>query len=409
MSSLACFLKDLGNYVIGSDVEDYYFTEESLKNKKINYFTFSKDNIKSTYIYIIGNAFDKNNIEVNEIISNQYEYYYYHNFIGNVLEKDLICISGTHGKTTTASFLSQMLNNNSSYIIGDGTGYGTDNTNYLVLESCEYKDHFLSYNSKIAIITNIELDHPDYFKNIEQLKNSFQKFAKNSKLLVLNNDEDSTKYLKHKKIITFGFSEKSDYVIKIIKESKEGYLLNIIDNKNNNTYKCYFPYLGKHMIYDFVGGFIICLIIGHHPHIENLKLPKRRMTVYKFGNTKLIDDYAHHPTEIKCLRESIKKTYPNQKINVIFQPHTYSRTLKFKKEFKSALELFDKVYLEDIFTSKRESIDNLKEEKIKNYFSEFDKFNEDILKKIDKNKNEIWIFLGAGIINKHISHIMKEE
>lgn len=409
MSSLACFLKDLGNIVAGSDVEDYYFTEEALKQKKINIFPFNKNNIKSHYIYIIGNAFDERNVEVREIISNQYEYYYYHNFIGNILEKDLICIAGTHGKTTTASFLSQMLNNNCSYIVGDGSGYGTRNTNYLVLESCEYKDHFLSYNPKIALITNIELDHPDYFENIEQLKKTFSNFSKKAKLLVLNNDELSTKYLKHKNIVTFGFSDDSDYVIKIVEENKDGYKLNIIDRNHNNIYKCLFPFFGKHLIYDFVGGYIICLIIGQYPNIENLKLPKRRMTVYKYGNTILIDDYAHHPTEIKCLKESIEKTYPGQKINVIFQPHTYSRTLKFKKEFKKALENFDKVYLENVFASKREASDYQKDEDVKKYFKKFEKFDNSVIDKININKKEIWLFLGAGIVNQHIFHLLNKE
>ena len=409
MSSLACFLKDLGNTVVGSDVSDYFFTEETLKNKKINYFTFNKNNIKSTYIYIIGNAFDKNNLEVMEILNSKYEYYYYHEFIGHVLEKDLICISGTHGKTTTASFLSQMLKGNSSYIIGDGTGYGTTNTNYLVLESCEYKDHFLSYNPKIALVTNIELDHPDYFKNVEQLKNSFQMFINKTKLVVLNNDEKSTKYLKHNKIITFGFSKSSDYIIKIIKENKNGYFLNIIDKEQNNTYSCYFPFLGKHMIYDFVGGFVISLIIGQNPYVDNLKLPKRRMTIYKYGKSILIDDYAHHPTEIKCLYEAVKKTYPKLKINVIFQPHTYSRTFEFKKDFKNVLKLFDKVYLEDVFTSKREEFDWKKENELRKYFDEFDKFENCILNYIDKKKKEIWVFLGAGVINRHISYLINDN
>lgn len=120
----------------------------------------------------------------------------------------MICISGTHGKTTTASLLSKMLDNKCSYIIGDGSGYGTKNSNYLILEACEYKVHFLSYNPKITLITNIELDH----KSKGQLKQTFLKFAKKSEILILNNDEVSTKYLKHKNKITFGFDKSSDYV-----------------------------------------------------------------------------------------------------------------------------------------------------------------------------------------------------
>ena len=144
MSSLACFLKDLGYYVIGSDTEDEYFTSEILRKRKIETLIFNKNNITSDYVYIIGHAYNEENEEVSKIILNDFEHYYYNEFIGQIIDKNIIAISGTHGKTTTAAFLSQMFNKEASYIIGDGTGYGTNETNLLVLEACEYKDHFLN-------------------------------------------------------------------------------------------------------------------------------------------------------------------------------------------------------------------------------------------------------------------------
>ncbi len=409
MASLACYLKDLGNDVIGSDTDTYYFTMDNLIIKNIKILSFNKDNIKNKYIYIIGNAYDKNNIEVSKIINNKYEYYYYHEFISKFIKKDLICISGTHGKTTTASLLSKMLDNKVSYIIGDGSGYGTEITNYLILEACEYKEHFLSYIPKIALITNIELDHPDYFKSKVQLEETFLKFAEKSEILILNNDELSTKYLKHKNKITFGFDKSSDYVINIIDETNNGYNVIIKEKKNNKKYNCFLPFLGKHLIYDFCGAFIICLIIGINPIITNLTLPKRRMTTYKYGKTILIDDYAHHPTEIKCLETSLRKTYPNKKINVIFQSHTYSRTIKFKNEFKKVLKLFDKVYIENVFSSKREKENLILEQEINDFFNEFEKFNINVIKEINQNKDEIWVFLGAGTVNKYIDLLINNK
>ena len=144
MTSLACLLKDLGHTVVGSDTEDEYFTSSILRNKKIEVLLFDKNNITSEYTYIISNAYDYKNEEVSKIILNDFKFFYYDKFIGSEMKNNIIAISGTHGKTTTTSFLAQMYNNEVSYIIGDGSGYGTKKSNLLILESCEYKDHFLS-------------------------------------------------------------------------------------------------------------------------------------------------------------------------------------------------------------------------------------------------------------------------
>lgn len=409
MSSLACMLKDLGHNVVGSDVSDYYFTEDILIKRKIEILEFNEYNITSEYIYIIGNAFDERNEEVRKVIVNDYEYYYYHKFIGEVLEKNIVSVAGTHGKTTTTSFASQMLNKEVSYIIGDGTGYGTNETNILLLESCEYKNHFLSYSPIISLITNIELDHPDFFKSNNDVVRSFQKFANNSKQLIINGDDRLCKRIKHDNIIKFGFSNKNDYQIKIIRQNKNGYIVNLLDKQESTKQEIYVPFLGKHNIYNFVGAYVICIMLGKNPHMNNIKLPKRRMTKNIYGKTILIDDYAHHPTEISCLYESIKKTYPHKKINIIFQPHTYSRTIKFKDEFIKSLSLFDNVYIAEIFSSKREEHSKINKSEFERIFPMFLKFDENILSLIDKEKSEVWVFIGAGVVNNYIYKILNEN
>ncbi len=409
MTSLACLLKDSGHFVVGSDVDDEFFTDEILKKKKIEVLSFSNKNITPEYTYIIGNAFDEKCEEVAKIILNDFEYYYYHDFIGKILDKNLICIAGTHGKTTTSYLLSQMLNKNSSYIIGDGSGYGTNVTHYLVLEACEYKDHFLSYSSLIALITNIELDHPDYFKNIKQVISSFQKFSNKSKTLIVNGDDVNARKLRHKNKISFGFEDYNDYIIKIVKEKNNGYDILLLEKRTNKKYKYFIPFLGKHMIYDYIGGVIVCIILGIMPYTNNLELPKRRLKSYEYGNTILIDDYAHHPTEIRSLYETLHLSYPNTKIKVIFQPHTYTRTLEFCEGFNKALSLFDDVYIEKVFTSAREPYnENLEEEVIK-CFSNYKRFNIDVLKNVKKERKEVLVFLGAGRINKYIKQIINEK
>ncbi len=409
MTSLACLLKDLGHTVVGSDTEDEYFTSSILRNKKIEVLLFDKNNITSEYTYIISNAYDYKNEEVSKIILNDFKYFYYDKFIGSEMKNDIIAISGTHGKTTTTSFLAQMYNNEVSYIIGDGSGYGTKKSNLLILESCEYKDHFLSYTPHIALITNIDFDHPDYFLDINDVINSFQKFAYQTNMLVINNDDENCRRINHDYIYTFGFNNSSDYIIKIVKEDINGYFIELFDKRNDKYFYFNIPFLGIHYIYDFVGAFVIMKLLNKDPNLSNLKLPNRRMTEYMFNNNILIDDYAHHPSEIKCLYNAIKLKYSGYKLNVIFQPHTYSRTIALQDEFIKSLDLFDNVYIEKTFTSKREK-DNLDNENLVNkLFEKYKKFDKEIINKIDGNKKEIWIFLGAGIVNKYISIILNKN
>ncbi len=392
MSSLAKLLNDHNFEVVGSDTNEYFFTEESLIKRNITIFEFNEKNIKEDYYYIIGNAYDINNVEVKKIFDNNYSYMYYHDFISAFIKKDIIACSGTHGKTTVSSLIVNMLDNKCDYIIGDGTGGGYDN-NLLVLEACEYKRHFTKYYPTILIINNIELDHTDYYKNKKDLIKAFQEVANNSKIILINGDDKNAKKIKHKNKITFGFNKKNDIKIKILSETKNGYYIKVSYNENHYLKV---PFLGKHMIYNYVVSYMTCIIYGIKPNInKEILLPKRRMETYKYNNCTIIIDYAHHPTEINALYESLNLQYKNKKLNVVFQPHTYKRTIKFKKAFKKALNKYDDVYLMDVFTSKREKENNYQQEKINRYFKKFKKYNNTIIQNIRKS-SEIWILLGAG-------------
>lgn len=407
MSSLACMLKDLGYDVIGSDNSNYYFTEDKLKEKNITYEEFGVNELSPNYIYIIGNAYNETNGEVKKIIDHNYEYYYYHDFIGKKTNKEILAISGTHGKTTTTSFLVQLLKYEVSYIIGDGSGGGVKNSEYLVLEACEYKNHFLSYHPSVLVVNNIELDHPDYFRNVEEVIASFQQLVNQSNFAIINGDDKNAAKLKGKNILRVGQKANNDAIFKINKVDKTGYMINL--KYANNCYVFRVPFLGEHLVYDFVLAYVVVLMIGKKPNFLGIKLPSRRMTEYLYGETILVDDYAHHPTEIGALLDSLRLKYKDYKVNAIFQPHTYSRTLKLKREFKKVLRRFDKVYIEKVFTSQREGKDIYKQSKINKIFCEFSRFNKDSLKQISKNKKEIWVFLGAGEVNKYINEILKKK
>lgn len=403
MASLAKMLKEGGNEVIGSDVSEYFFTVDSLIKSNIEILKFNKANIKEEYYYIISNAYNQNNEEVEEIIKRKLPYRYYHDFIGKNLNKNIIACSGTHGKTTTSYFLKEMLDKKCNYIIGDGEGGAYDN-DLLVLEACEYKQHFLSYYPQWLIINNIELDHTDCYKNKKQLISSFQKFANQADTILVNGDDKLARNINHNKKLTFGFNKNNDIVITILSRTASGYYIKITYNENIYLFV---PYLGRHMVYNYVASYITLYILGYP--IKELKgdlLPKRRMSTIQYKNSICIDDYAHHPTEIKALLESIKLKYPNQRIKAIFQPHTYERTIHFKKAFKRVFRKFDEVYFLDVFTSKREQANYQLQKKVNCYFSQFKSINELEFSSIGKNK-EVWVFLGAGTANKILNDLCK--
>lgn len=405
MSSLAKLLKNSGYEVIGSDTKDYYFTEDSLISLGINILEFDERNITDEYFYIIGNAYDCNNIEVNEIINNHFEFLYYHDFIGKKLNKKIVACCGTHGKTTTSYFLTKFLNKECNYIIGDGQGDYYD-SDLLVLEACEYKNHFLSYNPELLIITNIEMDHTDYYKNKKQLITSFQGIANNSKMILINGDDKNVKKIKHQNKLTYGFNKDNDIKIKILSTTSSCYYVQVNYLKN---YYLRIPYLGKHMIYNYVSAYIATILLNKKPkNLNDSNLPKKRFTKYSFKESILIDDYAHHPTEINALHETIRLTYPDAKIYVIFQPHTYERTLYFKKAFLKALEKFDQVYIMEVFTSKREKRNDKLQKKVDTYFKKFTKIEKLDYSLIGK-ENSVWLFLGAGLAGNMIMEIKNEN
>src|SRR5699024_10119624 len=177
MSALAHILYDSGIKVQGSDVENYFFTEDALNEKNIPILPFSKDNIKEGLTIIAGNAFTEDHVEIQAAKELGLTFYKYHEFLAEWLQKfTSIAITGSHGKTSTTGLLSHVLSAHYpvSYLIGDGTGKGHVESDYFVFEACEYKRHFLHYSPDYAIMVNIDFDHPDYFSNINDVFDAFQ-------------------------------------------------------------------------------------------------------------------------------------------------------------------------------------------------------------------------------------------
>lgn len=410
MSALACTLKQMGNVVTGSDYNDYFFTQDSLDKNKITYKSFNENNIniKDGIFFIISTAYDKNNIEVNKVIKTKCQYMYYHEFIEFFFKEKKIGISGTHGKTTTTSILNKLMENQKiCSICVDSTGIGNIDYKYLILEACEYKDHFLQYNYNYLIINNIEYDHPDYFKSLNHVIDSFQKAANRSEYLIINNDDENCKKINHKNKITYGFNPESDVIIHSLKEYRNGFSFKLVSE--NHTDLIYLPITGIHNIYNFTSAYCVVKELGlkveFNNKMVNYKMPKRRMEERIINGNIIINDYAHHPTEIKALLNSIRQKYKMQEIIVIFQPHTYSRTITLKEDFKKVFNDVDELYLCETYTSVRERYDYDKEKETQKIFNYPPLFSKKVMNYLKNVNNKIIVFLGAGVINNYINEL----
>lgn len=401
MSALANILKELGHEVYGVDYSKKYFTEANL-SKFVKCENFDDYKLKEEYFYVIGNAYKLSDITI-EIINKNYQYSYYSEFIESFFTMPKIGISGSHGKTTTTCFASLLIDSDINVLIGDGTGIGNKDAKYLLLEACEYQNNFLKYNFEYLVILNIDYDHPDFFNSSSSYLNSFQKAASNAKKIIINNDDNECKKIIHENSITFGFDKKSDVVISFDK--------NIVSiDMFGEVYNVNFPFVGRHLVYDFVAAFIVSMLVSRErsnvlDNVCKLHFPKRRLNEYTTENNGiLVDDYAHHPTEIKAVFSFLKEKHPNRKLIAVFQPHTYTRTSSFLSEYIESLKLFDEVYVMPIFSSVRET--EIDKWLLLNSDDSFKKYDRSV--KLDEflSAENVIAFMGAGDIDVEFNFLL---
>ena len=251
MSALACILKDLGYEVAGSDLNKHFFTEDSLISRHIRIDEFNANNIKDNMTVIIGNAFKEDFCEVQAARNNPTcTCYRYHEFLGKFMENyKSVCVAGSHGKTTTTGMLSSMMNESfpSGYLIGDGSGYVNKDTKYLCVEACEYRRHFLAYHPEYAIITNVEIDHVDYYKSKEDYRLAYEQFSENvtKALVIFGDDEEARKLNINKCHYWYGINYNNDFYADNIVETSEDMTFDLYF-KDKFIYRFNLPFVGRH-------------------------------------------------------------------------------------------------------------------------------------------------------------------
>jgi len=404
MSSLACIMYDLGYKVMGSDKAEHFFTEVELNKRNIEILEFNKDNIKEDMIVVKGNAFGDENEEVRKSKELNLKTYSYQQMIDEVTKNyKLIAISGCHGKTTTSTMMSKVLEPlGVNYLIGDGSGYAKKDNKYFVLEACEYKRHFLEYHPYYSIITNIELDHTDYYKDLDDVKDAFISFINKIKdtVIACGDDKNIRSIKTNKKILYYGFNEDNDIVMKhITHDTNESTAEVYINNELFDSYK--FPFVADHLLLNVLSVIGICYLENIDKNIikeQILKIEpaKRRFIEEKFEDNILIDDYAHHPTELKVTIEAAKKKYPDKKIIAIFKPHTKSRVKFFAKDFADALNLADKSYVTEISEDRIEiGYDEVSSNDIIKYLNNGELISLETVNKLLEYKNSVLLFMSS--------------
>lgn len=409
MSSLAQILHDAGNQVQGSDIDKHFFTEDPLRKRGIKISTFNASNIQEGMTVIAGNAFKDDHEELIRANEIGVEVIRYHIFLGNLMNQyTSIGITGSHGKTSTTGLMSHVLSGYAptSYLIGDGTGHGESQAEFFAFEACEYRRHFLAYHPDYMIMTNIDFDHPDYFTGIEDVVSAFQSMALqvNKAIIACGDDEHLQKIRANVPVVFYGFGSNNDFEARNLMKTTSGSTFDVfIRNEFYRTFEI--PFFGDHAVLNALAVISLCNYEGIPADVIQQQLlsfngVKRRFTESEKGDRILIDDYAHHPTEIKATIQSTRQKYPNREIIAIFQPHTFSRTRTFLNDFAESLEGADFVYLCDIFGSARENAGELTIQDLCDLIDDCVILKTEEIDVLLKHENAVYLFMGAGDVQK---------
>lgn len=406
MATLAEILFDLGNEVSGyDDYKEYKFTQEGIDKRGIKIYYDCNHEIDKDTIVTYSKAFSSEHPEIKRIHELGLKIIDYNELLGKISgDFKTIGVSGTHGKTTTSTMISHVLSETKgcNYFIGDGTGFASDKNELFTLESCEYQKHFLSYHPYYAIVTNIELEHTECYKDINEIIETFEAFANKANVVIACGDDLNVRKMNvNNKVIYYGFNDDNDVVCKNVKLTKNGSMFDVY--MDGNLYGHFdIPVFGKHMILDALACITVCNLEGVkkediHDLLETFQNAKRRFKEYTYGDVVIIDDYAHHPTEIKVTINSARQKYPDKEIVAVFLPNTYSRTEALMDDFIDALKTADKSYVMDIHCDREKQSDypNASSDNIIKEVPGAEKLKIETVEKLMKHENAAICFMSC--------------
>ncbi len=437
MSGLAQIMKNMGFKIQGSDQNKNKNTISCNKAGIKVFIGHSKKNVKSSTILVRSSAIKNNNSEIKYARKKKIPIYSRAEVLADVVSlKKNIIITGSHGKTTTTSLVSKILSDQKlDPTIVNGGVINSFNSNaklgkgeWAILEADESDGSFLKLPINYSIVTNIDYEHIDFYKNYKNLENSFIKFIEKTpptgKSIVCIDSKNIKKIfnrLRNKNILTYGECKSANYQISNIKYKINYTIFDLnykdIKKKNKKIKNIQLQLLGKHNVLNAAAAITICLNLGVNHNIIKRSLKKfsgvqRRMTkIFSKSKNDFYDDYAHHPTEIKSILDGVRNVYKKRKIISIFEPHRYSRVLSLKKEFAKSFVKSNIVFLCPIYAAGEKRDPRFNAIEFAKLISKFSK-NQVVLVKdyfeiekyLQKNliDDEIIIGMGAGLISKYM-------
>ncbi len=439
MSGLALIMNSLGFKIQGSDISDNKNLINLRKRKIPIYLKHNKKNIKDCTVLVISSAIKKTNPELRYAKKLNLPIYKRGELLGHLvsLMKNIV-VTGSHGKTTTTSILSNILNHakldptiiNGGILNSIGSSAKLGKSDWSLIESDESDGSFLQIPFNYSIITNIDNEHLDYYKNIKNLKKNFINFLDKTpslgKSFICLDDKNISNILtklKNKNFYTYGLNKNSNFRIFNIIQNKNYSKFDVkikIPGKKTVVKDVQIPLLGIHNVQNATSALSVAFSIGVSNKIikkglKNFKGVQRRFNyLFDMNNVPFFDDYAHHPTEINSVLDGVRKVYDKKEIVCIFQPHRVSRLKNLKVEFSKCFKKADTILLCPIYKA-GENI------KLGFSYNSFAKLiaknskvnliilkNETDLKKIAKNLafgNKIFIAMGAGSVSNWVRNL----
>ena len=429
MSALAELMLYKGYKVYGSDRMPSINTEKLEKNGATIYYEHKKEHIENMDLVIFTDAISFDNEEYMAAVKEKIDLVDRATFLGAIMKnyKNSIAVSGTHGKTTTTSMITEIIKDldlNPTIMLGgqlkdiDGN-IKIGDENLFLTEACEYKANILKYFPTTEIILNIDEDHLDYFDNIDHIIRTFKGYVDNlhgDDYVILNVDDENVETLfpiDNCKVFTFGIKNDADLRAKNIDFSEDGFPTYDLYLKGKKICHVELSVLGRHNVLNSLAA-IAATYVNNIPiedavvALKSYKGVERRLEekgYYK--GTKIMDDYAHHPTEIKSSIHAIKNACKG-KLYTIFQPHTYTRTKLLLDAFSNSFDESDVIIITDIYAAREKDYGDIHSKTLRDaisehrdnafYISGFD----DIVKFIKENikKDDVVVTMGAGDVYK---------
>lgn len=437
MSAIAQILLDKGYFVSGSDLKSSNITEKLKASGAEIFIGHDKANVINADLIVYTSAVKDDNPEIIKSKEIGIPLLDRAEILGKLMKqyKNSIAISGAHGKTTTTSMISLIFANSQfdpTILVGGelkeiGGNVKVGDKDFFITEACEYQENFLKFNPTVGVILNIDEDHLDFFKDLDHIISSFSKFAKlipKAGYLVVNNDDYNTRKLSSHfncNVVTYGINVDSIYEGKNITFNEEGLPSFDVFCKGIILDRFSLQVPGYHNIYNSLAAIATCHVLGVPLEViketlREFKGTSRRFDILgKSNNVMVIDDYAHHPTEIRATLNAVTK-YPHNRIWCVFQPHTYTRTKSLLMDFASSFSDGDKIIITDIYAAREKNTGNIHSKDLVNlihlegkdvtYIQDF----KDIVSYLQEEVEEgdIILTMGAGNIHEVGEEFLKE-